>query len=254
MAKLINPRICGFKLWNAVLAKKQASQKPVNIFYPFRKQEIRANLHYRIYSESPGLEILKVAVRLKQPNSSTFRLLLLSSGLLLSLSSLNNAIAAEQIFDELRFGTSASISGSNSHESGIFPSATLFFDPLSSGTAATWQQTILEPRIYLGASVGTGDGVDQIYGGFSWTADITSRLFVELGLGGTVHNGKLDGGGGKGPDLGCRLLFREQIALGYRVTDNWQILATADHSSHANLCDGPNDGLSHAGLAIGYKF
>ncbi|CAN7515821.1 acyloxyacyl hydrolase [Pararhizobium sp. LjRoot238] len=33
-----------------------------------------------------------------------------------------------------------------------------------------------------------------------------------------------------------------------------QILATADHSSHADLCDGPNDGLSHAGLAIGYKF
>ena len=195
-----------------------------------------------------------MATRVKRQNRARSGLLILLSGLLLSTSSMSNANAAESIFDELRFGTSASISGSNSRESGIFPSATVFFDPLSSGTAATWQQTILEPRIYLGASVGTGDGVDQVFGGFSWTADITNRLFVELGLGGTVHNGKLDGSSGKGPDLGCRLLFREQIALGYRVSDNWQILATADHSSHANLCDGPNDGLSHAGLAIGYKF
>jgi lipid A 3-O-deacylase len=204
--------------------------------------------------ESPELEIVKVSGRFKQPHRSASRFLFLSTGLFLSVSSVSSAAAAETIFDELRFGGGASLSAGNSHESGIFPSATIFFDPLSSGTAATWHQTILEPRIYLGASLGTGDGVDQIYGGFSWTADITSRLFVELGLGGTVHNGKLDGSNGKGPDLGCRLLFREQVALGYRVTDNWQILATADHSSHANLCDGPNDGLSHAGLAIGYNF
>ncbi|MCV9997159.1 acyloxyacyl hydrolase [Pararhizobium sp. YC-54] len=192
--------------------------------------------------------------RFKQPYRFASRLVLLSTSLFFSVSGSTGAMAAEAIFDELRFGASASISNGNSHESGIFPSATVFFDPLSSGTATTWQQTILEPRIYLGASVGTGDGVDQVYGGFSWTADITSRLFVEIGLGGTVHNGELDDSNGKGPDLGCRLLFREQVALGYRVTDNWQILATADHSSHANLCDGPNDGLSHAGLAIGYKF
>jgi lipid A 3-O-deacylase len=44
------------------------------------------------------------------------------------------------------------------------------------------------------------------------------------------------------------------MAVGYRVTDDWQILATVDHSSHASLCDGPNDGLSHAGLAVGDKF
>ncbi|MGO6684000.1 acyloxyacyl hydrolase, partial [Rhizobium leguminosarum] len=26
------------------------------------------------------------------------------------------------------------------------------------------------------------------------------------------------------------------------------------HSSHANLCDRPNDGMTRAGLQIGYKF
>ncbi len=191
---------------------------------------------------------------LKQPRLSAARFGLLSTVLFFAFSAPQSTMAAETVFDELRFGASASISGDKSHESGIFPSATIFFDPLSSASAKTWQQSILEPRIYLGASVGTGDGVDQIYAGFSWTADITDRFFVELGLGGTVHNGDLDSDGRSGPHLGCRLLFREQIAVGYRVTANWQVLATADHSSHADLCDGPNDGLSHAGLAVGYKF
>lgn len=178
----------------------------------------------------------------------------LSAVLFSSFATHHDVFAADAVFDELRFGTSASINGSGTHESGIFPSATIFFDPLSSGAAVTWQQSVLEPRIYLGASVGTGDGVDQVYGGLAWTANVTDKLFVELGLGGTVHNGDLNDDGTKGPKLGCRFLFREQLAVGYRITGNWQILATADHSSNANLCDGSNDGFSHAGLAIGYKF
>lgn len=192
-------------------------------------------------------------MRFKQPRRATASFGLTAALFFLSLD-VHGAPAAESLFDELRFGASASINGSDTHESGIFPSATIYFDPLSSGDAVTWQQSILEPRIYLGVSVGTGDGVDQVYAGLAWTANITEKLFVELGLGGTVHNGDLNDDGTQGPKLGCRFLFREQIAVGYRVTENWQVLATADHSSHANLCDGPNNGLTHAGLAIGYKF
>ncbi|MCV9965287.1 acyloxyacyl hydrolase [Pararhizobium sp. BT-229] len=193
-------------------------------------------------------------MRFKQPRLATASFGFLTAALLSLSLDVHGAWAAEPLFDELRFGASASINGNDTHESGIFPSATIYFDPLSSGDAATWQQSILEPRIYLGASVGTGDGVDQAYAGLAWTANLTDKLFVELGLGGTVHNGDLNDDGTQGPKLGCRFLFREQIAVGYRVTENWQVLATADHSSHANLCDGPNNGLTHAGLAIGYKF
>lgn len=192
--------------------------------------------------------------RFKQPHRAAASLGFLSAMLLSSFLDIQCAGAAETVFDELRFGTSASINGNGTHESGIFPSATIFFDPLSSGEAVTWQQSILEPRIYLGTSIGTGEGADQVYGGLAWTLDVTEKLFVELGIGGTVHNGDLNDDGTNGPKLGCRLLFREQVAVGYRITDNWQILATADHSSHADLCDGPNDGLSHAGLAFGYTF
>jgi hypothetical protein len=31
-------------------------------------------------------------------------------------------------------------------------------------------------------------------------------------------------------------------------------MAQVAHSSHANLCDGPNGGMTRAGLLVGYKF
>jgi len=164
------------------------------------------------------------------------------------------AEADDVVFDELRFGTSASIGSGNGHESGLVPSLTVFFDPFSETQAKGWAQTILEPRLYLGTSIGTGDSASQVYSGLSFDFAVTEKFFLELGLGGTVHDGDLQEDGSSGPKLGCRLLFREYAAAGYRFDDNWQVLATVDHSSHANLCDGPNDGLTHAGLAIGYKF
>nr|WP_245295107.1 acyloxyacyl hydrolase [Pararhizobium antarcticum] len=163
-------------------------------------------------------------------------------------------MANDTVFDEVRFGTSASISNGNGHESGLAPSLTVFFDPFSETQAKGWTESILEPRLYLGASVGTGDAVSQVYSGVSFDFSVTEKFFLELGFGGTVHDGNLKDGRSSGPSLGCRLLFREYAAAGYRFDDNWQVLATVDHSSHANLCDGPNDGLTHAGLAIGYKF
>jgi hypothetical protein len=32
------------------------------------------------------------------------------------------------------------------------------------------------------------------------------------------------------------------------------LMAEIAHSSNANLCDGPNDGMTRAGLQVGYKF
>jgi hypothetical protein len=52
MAKLINPRICRFKLWNAVLAKKQASQKVPELFWLPRGKKFGQNSLTDIY-ESP---------------------------------------------------------------------------------------------------------------------------------------------------------------------------------------------------------
>jgi lipid A 3-O-deacylase len=158
--------------------------------------------------------------------------------------------AAGDLFDEVRFGASASLDSSRSQDHGFIGSAEVYLAPFSSSTSGV-AKVLFEPRIQVGISGGPG-ATDQIYTGLNWHLPITDTLFAEFGAGGTVHNGNLDGGAG--PRLGCRLLFREHAALGVKVTENVNVLATVDHSSNANLCDGPNDGLTHAGLALGVKF
>ena len=163
-----------------------------------------------------------------------------------------SASAGEQIFDELRFGVSASVQSGHSRENGVFPEVTALFDPFGYDETVGWQQ-LLRPRVHVGTSIGTSGEATQFFTGFTWTVDFNEKLFAEAGFGGVVHTGDLDDDD-DGPGLGCRLLFHEYVGAGYRFTRNWNVMAQIAHSSHANLCDGPNDGMTRAGLQIGYKF
>ena len=164
-----------------------------------------------------------------------------------------SASASEQIFDELRFGASASVQSGHSRENGVFPEITALFDPFGYDQAVGWQQQLLHPRVHLGTSIGTSGEATQFFTGFTWTVDFNEKLFAEAGFGGVIHTGDLDGDS-DGPELGCRILFHEYLGAGYRFTRNWNLMAQIAHSSHANLCDGPNDGMTRAGIQIGYKF
>ncbi|OWV70982.1 lipid A 3-O-deacylase [Rhizobium sp. R634] len=163
-----------------------------------------------------------------------------------------SASAGEQIFDELRFGVSASVQSGHSRENGVFPEVTALFDPFGYDDTAGWQQ-LLRPRVHVGTSIGTSGEATQFFTGFTWTVDFNEKLFAEAGFGGVVHTGDLNDDD-DGPGLGCRVLFHEYVGAGYRFTRNWNVMAQIAHSSHANLCDGPNDGMTRAGLQIGYKF
>ncbi|MBX4927510.1 acyloxyacyl hydrolase [Rhizobium binae] len=163
-----------------------------------------------------------------------------------------SADASEQIFDELRFGVSASVQSGRSGEDGVFPEITALFDPFGYEEAVGWQQ-LLRPRVHLGTSIGTAGEASQFFTGFTWTVDFNDKLFAEAGFGGVIHTGDLDDND-QGPELGCRVLFHEYAGAGYRFTPHWNVMAQIAHSSHANLCDGPNDGMTRAGIQIGYKF
>lgn len=162
------------------------------------------------------------------------------------------AAAEEPFFDELRFGAQVAASDK---EDGSFYQVTMFFDPFESELAHGWKEKLLRPRVFVGGTVaGHSEDASMIFGGFAWDAKVTEKLFVEAGFGGMVHNGNLEDYTESGPYLGCRTLFREYAAIGYDVTENWRVLAQIEHSSHANLCGRPNNGLTRAGIQIGYKF
>ena len=165
----------------------------------------------------------------------------------------SSAQAGDKIFDELRFGASVSVQNGHSREDGVFPEITALFDPFGFEQATDWKQQLMHPRVHVGTSIGTAGEASQFFAGFTWTVDLSDKIFAEAGFGGVIHTGDIRGND-DGPDLGCRVLFHEYVGAGYRFTGNWNVMAQLAHSSNANLCDGPNDGMTRAGLLVGYKF
>jgi lipid A 3-O-deacylase len=173
--------------------------------------------------------------------------------LAIALGAASHTYAAEAIFDELRFGASASVQGGDTHEDGVFPEIAVFFDPFGLAEATNWKQELARPRIEMGTSIGTAGSATQVFAGLSWQVNFNEKLFAEAGFGGVWHNGDLRNSS-DGPDLGCHFLFREYVGAGYRLDSHWNVTGQIAHSSHANLCDGPNSGMTRAGIQVGYKF
>lgn len=154
--------------------------------------------------------------------------------------------------DEIRLGVSGSIQTGDLYENGMFPWATVYFDPFDRRSAETIYEELTRPRVHAGAIVSSAGKSSQMYSGLTWSFDVTESLFLELGLGGSLTNANHDGAD-KGVNVGCSLLFHEQVSAGWRLTENINLVATVEHSSNANLCE-RNSGLSYAGIGIGYKF
>jgi lipid A 3-O-deacylase len=173
-----------------------------------------------------------------------------------SSSGSNSGLAG--IFDEVRFGTVFSIEPED--KSGVILSGQLYFRSFVPQFNNYLANTVLRPRIHVGGNLATANnGVSQVYAGLTWHFPVFDPLFVEASFGGTYHNGPLETPG-PGLDLGCHWLFRESVAAGVNLGQHWSVIASADHSSHAHLCEGPNgtragnSGITHAGVYVGYRF
>ncbi|TZG36769.1 acyloxyacyl hydrolase [Agrobacterium sp. B1(2019)] len=189
-------------------------------------------------------------------NARAFVMLAMTFAAHLLLDVVPAAAADGTVFDELRFGVTTSLSNRDGGgEDGVFPAFTAYFDPFASTSAVTLGEKLARPRLHLGAEISTQGEANTVYGGVNWTFDLNPKIFVDLGFGGLWHDGKLRNDPGEtGAEFGCRVLFHEYAAIGYRFDNNWNISTQIEHASHANLCDGPNDGLTRVGLMVGYKF
>ena len=154
------------------------------------------------------------------------------------------------IFDEVRLGVLGFWQDNSSSEEGVYVTAQVLFDPFLQPFDNIILDVLLRPRPHIGGTA-SFDGTDQLFAGLTWTVPIWRGFFAEASLGGTIHNGPLDNAQ---VALGCRVLFRESLGLGVEIGEHWRVIAGIDHSSHADLCDGDNDGLTHVGVSAGYRF
>jgi hypothetical protein len=156
------------------------------------------------------------------------------------------------IFDEVRGGIVYPVQPAD--DSGVTFSGQLYFRNFVPPYRNYWANAFLRPRFFIGGNVATGSRpIDQAYAGLAWRFPFRNRYFVEASLGGTIDNGPI-ASDGDGLDLGCHYVFRESLALGADLTQHWSVMASVDHSSHANLCSGGNSGITHAGVYVGYRF
>jgi len=115
--------------------------------------------------------------------------------------------------------------------------------------------TLGELRPHVGATLNTAGLESMAYAGVSWTVPVfDTPIFVEGTFGGAVHNGNTNGTAIEpARHLGCSVLFRESASIGLQVSEKASIMATIEHASNANLCNG-NRGLTNMGLRFGFKF
>jgi lipid A 3-O-deacylase len=160
--------------------------------------------------------------------------------------------AARSFLSEIRVGGSAQDPSGPESGSGNITGEVLFSRFFQSSDPVL---NLFIPRLHVGGSANLGGRTSFAYAGLTWTFDLTPRFFVEGTFGGAVHNGNTSAIDVSPHEaaLGCSPLFRESATAGFRVTEQWSVMATVEHLSNAGLCS-QNRGLTNIGLRLGYTF
>lgn len=114
-------------------------------------------------------------------------------------------------------------------------------------------EAVGSPRPHLGFNAHTLDETHQAYLGLTWEWTFLRRAFFDFGFGGAVHSGETTSGTLGRKDLGCPVLFRAALDLGYRFAGRHAVMVSMSHLSNAKLCDN-NEGLENIGIRYGYAF
>lgn len=123
------------------------------------------------------------------------------------------------------------------------------FDRNAGGAA-----NVLIPRLHAGATLNMAGKTSTAYAGFTWTFDLTRKIFVEAAFGGALNNGNTGPIPVAGRNaMGCSASFREAASIGYRINRSFSVMATVEHASNAGLCV-QNRGLTNFGIRAAYAF
>ena len=109
------------------------------------------------------------------------------------------------------------------------------------------------PRPHFGLTANSSGDTSQVYAGLGWEWDFWRSWFAGFSVGGAIHDGKNTTSALDRKELGCRVLFRESIDLGYRISKRHSVMGHLSHISNAKLCS-ENEGLETAGIRYGHRF
>jgi hypothetical protein len=115
-------------------------------------------------------------------------------------------------------------------------------------------KAIGKPAPYLIASVNTAGGTDFAGAGLSWKIG-KGPVYLRPGLGFVVQDGPIPrfAPNGRRTDLGSRVLFEPEIALGTKLSDKVSIEASWTHVSHARLFNwNQNPGIDMMGVRLAF--
>lgn len=110
---------------------------------------------------------------------------------------------------------------------------------------------------YLVASLNTAGDTSFAGAGLSWRIE-AGPVFVRPGIGLVVHDGpdlKIDPVTGEHRELGSRVLFEPEIAVGVQLSERVAAEASWVHISHARLFNWEqNPGIDMMGVRLSYRF
>ena len=113
---------------------------------------------------------------------------------------------------------------------------------------------ITSPRLNAGVVFNDADKTSYAYGGLAWRLNVYGPMFFDGEFGLAANDGCRNGGPGGHLAVGSNVTFHERVGIGFRLTDHVDLIATADHISHAGLFGRQNAGVTDFGLRLGYRF
>jgi lipid A 3-O-deacylase len=107
-----------------------------------------------------------------------------------------------------------------------------------------------KPSAYLHGQVNLNGNTSLAAAGLSWK--IGDKVYVRPGIGLAIHDDKIKQfrADGRRLDLGSRILFEPEIAVGARINERIAAEISWVHISHAQLLSGQNPGMDFIGARL----
>jgi hypothetical protein len=117
-------------------------------------------------------------------------------------------------------------------------------------------EALADVQPYVFGSANLSGDTSFVGAGVSWKAEI-GRLYVRPGVGLVIHDApslRVDPETGIRTDLGSRVLFEPELAVGVDLDERWSVEASWVHISNARLFNSEqNPGIDMMGLRLNYR-